>query len=41
MIGELKYIDNFTLFNLREERMMRMIIYEILTQSNHWINYDY
>lgn len=31
MIGELKYIDNFTLFNLREERMMRMIIYEILT----------
>lgn len=31
MIGDLKFIDNYTLFNLREERMMRMIIYTIIT----------
>ena len=34
MIGDLKFIDNFTLFNLREERMMRMILYTMITQMN-------
>lgn len=40
MIGELKYIDNMTLFNLREERMMRMIIFTILTTQKNWIDFD-
>lgn len=31
MIGDLKFIDDYTLFNLREERMMRMIIFSIIT----------
>ena len=30
MMGDLKFVDDFALFNLREERMMRMIIYTIL-----------
>jgi len=41
MIGDLKYIDNFTLFNLREEWMMRMIIFDIVTKQNRWIDYTH
>lgn len=41
MIGDLKYIDNFTLFNLREERMIRMIIYSIVTQQREWQEFGF
>jgi hypothetical protein len=30
MLGDLRYIDNQALFNLREERMMRMMILEVI-----------
>jgi hypothetical protein len=29
MIGELKYVDNYMLLQLREERLLRLLIFEV------------
>lgn len=29
MLGELRFVDNFMLLQLREERLLRLLIYEV------------
>lgn len=40
MIGEIKFVNDFTLNALREDRMMRMLICEILLTKKNWQDYQ-
>ena len=40
MMGDIRYIDDFTLFNLKEERMMRLIIFTILSDQKVWVCFE-
>jgi hypothetical protein len=40
MIGEIKFVNDLTLNALREDRMMRMLICEILLTKKNWQDYQ-